>query len=265
MQALKLLNEGKLDDAIATATESVRNAPTDTGGREILSELFCLRGELDRADKQCDTIILQQPQASLRSSLLRQLIRAETARRECWQQGRVPEFVGEPDEVCVATLKALTALRSGEPQEALAVLAELNQSLPSLSGVCNGKTFTGFRDLDDYCLGIVEVLTSTGKYFWIPASRINSMTFEAVSRPRDLVWRQCQMEVEGGPDGVVFIPVLYIQTDANSSPDERLGRATNWVEVDDEPVRGIGQRTFLVGEDELGIMDVQTLTFDPVK
>jgi type VI secretion system protein ImpE len=88
------------------------------------------------------------------------------------------------------------------------------------------------------------------------------MTFEAVARPRDLLWRQCQMSVDEGPDGVVYIPAIYIQTDANCSPEERLGRATNWVDADGEPVRGIGQRSFLVGDDELGIMDIQSLTFD---
>jgi type VI secretion system protein ImpE len=262
MQALKLINEGKLDEAIESATESVRNSPTDTGGREILSELFCLRGELDRADKQCETIMLQQPQAALRSSLLRQLIRAETARRECWQQGRVPEFIGEPDESCTATLKALISLRSGLPQEASDELAELHDRLSTRSGNCNGKAFEGFRDLDDCCLGIFEVLTSTGKYFWIPTSRINGIIFDAVSRPRDLLWRQCQMSVDEGPDGVVYVPAIYVQTDASCTIEERLGRATNWIEADGEPVRGIGQRSFLVGDDELGIMDIETLTFD---
>jgi type VI secretion system protein ImpE len=261
MQALKLINEGKLNEAIEAATDYVRNAPTDTGGREILAELFCIRGDLERADKQCETIMLQQPGTAMRSSLLRQLIRAETTRRECWQQGRIPEFIGEPDETCQATLKALIAMRSGLPHEAVETLAELEAQLPERVGTCNEKEFSGFRDLDDTCLGIVEVLTSTGKYFWIPTSRISSIDFEAVVRPRDWVWRQCQMSVDDGPDGVVYIPAIYVHTNADSTTEERLGRATSWIENDGEPVRGVGQRSYLVGEEEFGIMEIQSLKF----
>ncbi len=264
MQALKLINEGKLDEAIESATAFVRGAPTNTGGREMLAELFCLRGELERADKQSETIIIQQPQAAVRSSLLRQLIRAETARRECWRQGRVPEFIGEPDEACLATLKAVAAMREGQPQQAVDELARLEENLPTRSGQCNGHAFTGFRDLDDLCVAIIEVLTSTGKYFWIPASRVTSLEFEAVTRPRDLCWRQCQMSVADGPDGVVYIPTIYAQTDSSCTTEELLGRATNWIEEQGAPVRGSGQRTYLVGDNELGIMELTSVNFDPL-
>jgi type VI secretion system protein ImpE len=261
MQALTFINEGRIDDAIQSATESVREAPSNTGFREILAELFCIRGDLERADKQTETIFLQQPQQAIRSSLLRQLIRAETSRRECWLKGRVPEFIGEPDEVCRISLSALVALRSGNPQEAVAILAEIENQIPERSGVCNGKPFSGFRDLDDYCQGIVEVLTSTGKYFWVPTTRVNSMQFDPVTRPRDLLWRQCQMSVEGGPNGVVYIPAIYLFAEASGTAEERLGRVTNWSEPEDEPVRGSGQRTYLIGEDEMGIMELENIEF----
>ena len=39
---------------------------------------------------------------------------------------------------------------------------------------------------------------------------------------------------------------------------QRLGRETDWREADDGPVRGIGQRLFMVGEEALGIMDSAT-------
>lgn len=262
MQALQLINEGKLDESIEAATEFVRNAPTNTGGREILAELFCLRGELERADKQSETIMLQQPQASMRSALMRQLIRAETARRECWNHGRVPEFLGEPDDVCHSTLKALVALRSNDAQGAVDELAKMEASMPARSGVCNDNPFVGFRDLDDMCQGILEVLTSTGKYFWVPTSRITTLVFEPVTRPRDLVWRQCQLSVNDGPDGVVYIPIVYSTTNAECSADEKIGRATNWLEIEGAPVRGIGQRSFLIGEEELGIMEIKSITFE---
>jgi type VI secretion system protein ImpE len=259
MQALELLNQGKLDEAVDAAIELVRNEPGNAGHREILVELFCLRGDLERADKQADTIVVQQPQSAMTAALLRQLIRAETCRRECWNAGRVPEFIGEPDEVCRQTLSALVAMRSGNTQEATDILEQLDEQLAVLSGTCNAKSFENFRDLDDFCMGIVEVSTSTGKYFWVPASRIRLAEFAPISRPRDLMWRQCELSIEDGPTGVVYIPALYIHSETAEDVAERLGRATSWIEKDGEPVRGRGQKTFLVGEDELGIMELQTL------
>lgn len=262
MQALNLLNQGKLDEAADAAIDFVRNNPGDAGGREILAELFCLRGDLERADKQCETLLVQQPAAALSASLLRQLIRAETARRECWHSGRLPDFIGEPGEVCKQTLAALLAIRSGEPVQASEILAELAEKQTPHSGTCNGQGFADFRDLDDLCAGLWEVLTSTGKYFWLPVERITNAEFSPVTRPRDLLWRQCTLSVADGPEGVVYIPSLYIDTDLSQPSDERLGRATNWVEEDDAPVRGLGQRLFLVGEEELGIMQIETIAFE---
>lgn len=262
MQALTLLNQGKLDEAAEAAIDFVRNKPGDVPGREILAELFCLRGDLERADKQCETILVQHPSAALSASLLRQLIRAETSRRECWRDGRLPEFIGEPGDVCQKTLAALLACRSGSLVEATEILADLQENQPSSTGSCNGTTFDEFRDLDDLCAGIWEVLTSTGKYFWVPLGRIVSAEFSPVARPRDLFWRQCNLTVKDGPEGVVYVPTLYIDTDLSQPSEERLGRATNWVEDEDAPVRGLGQRTFLVGDEEVGIMQIESLEFN---
>lgn len=259
MQALDLLNQGKLDEAIDAAIESVRNEPGNSGAREILAELFCLRGDLERADKQADTIVVQQPQSAMTAALLRQLIRAETSRRECWNDGRVPEFIGEPDEACKQTLAALVAMRTGNHEEAASILEQVDEQSSNLSGNCNGKSFDTFRDLDDCCTAIIEVCTSTGKYFWVPASRVHLAEFAPVSRPRDLVWRQCELTVDDGPTGVVYLPALYINSETSDDVAQRLGRATNWIENDGEPVRGRGQRTFLIGEEEVGIMEMQTL------
>lgn len=262
MEALKLLNEGKLDEAVAAATDAVRNAPANTALREILCELFCLQGDLLRADKQADTILVQEPQAAVTASLLRQLIRAETMRQECWREGRVPEFIGEPDEVCKRTLASMVAVRAEDPAVAMEELNQLADGMPELSGTCNSIPFEGFRDLDDMLLGVMEVLTSTGKYFMVPFSRIVSAEFAPVARPRDLLWRQCEMTVEDGPHGVVYIPSLYIDTDQSEDSPLRLGRATEWIETPEHPVRGLGQRLFAAGDLEIGVMDIESLTIN---
>ena len=72
------------------------------------------------------------------------------------------------------------------------------------------------------------------------------------------------MIVRNGPDGEVFFPVLYPNTNAAIDENIRLGRVTEWQGGEDgTPVRGIGQRTFLVGEEAFPIMEMNTVTFDP--
>ncbi|MBX3421657.1 MAG: hypothetical protein KF752_08885 [Pirellulaceae bacterium] len=260
MEALKLFNQGALAAAITSAQEVVRNHPTQHRARETLADLLCIEQQLDRADKHLESIVLQQPQSSVNALLSRQLIRAETSRREVWSQGRMPEFVGEPGDCCRQTLAALVAFRNNEPARAVEILQAVEDSIPTLIGTCNGQEYEGFRDLDDLCLGIVEVLTSTGKYFWIPTSRITSMQFSPPTGPRDLLWRECHMQVVDGPDGVVYVPAIYIHT-TTEDPQALLGRTTNWLEEAGRPTTGMGQRMFMIGDQDLGIMEINELQF----
>lgn len=262
MQALKLLNEGKLDEAVSAAKQMVREEPGNLAAREILVEILCLVGDFERADKQAESILMQAPDLAVSIALLRQLIRGEITRRECWTQGRVPEFLGEIDEVSKQALLAVVANRQGRPEEAAQIISQLDENRPPLKGRCNANAFSEFRDLDDLCLAHLEVVTSTGKYYWVPFHRIESLEFEPVSRPKDLFWRQCRLVVQDGPDGVVYVPALYVQTDLQTESPERLGHATQWIEGEVGPVVGTGQRVFLVGEDELPIMEIKTLEFE---
>lgn len=259
MEALNLLNQGRLDEAIDTARELVKSQPTVTEAREVFSEMLCLKGELERADKQLETIVLQQPQQAITAVLMRQLIRAEITRREVWNEGRMPEFVGEPDWICRQTLEALLAYREQKLDQSLQLIEGIQEKRSELSGICDGIEFTGLRDLDDRCLAISEVLTSTGKYFWIPFSQIELIEFSPVVRPRDLMWRQCQMRVRNGPDGVVYIPVRYHGSDVSGDVSAQLGRKTDWLVEDGSPISGLGQRVFEVGDRELGIMEIVQL------
>jgi type VI secretion system protein ImpE len=111
-------------------------------------------------------------------------------------------------------------------------------------------------------MSVLEVITSGGKYFWIPFSRIESIEFAKPERPRDLLWRRAHLIVADGPDGEVFIPVIYAGTTAEADESFRLGRATEWKGAEATPIRGIGQRVFQVGREDIPIMDLGMVTFD---
>jgi len=112
------------------------------------------------------------------------------------------------------------------------------------------------------CAGFLEVLTTTGKYYWIPTERVSSIVFHPPRRPRDLAWRRATMSVNDGPDGEVYLPAIYDSGDLGVRDDHRLGSATDWIGEDaGAPIQGIGRRLFLAGDDAYSIMDLSELRF----
>jgi type VI secretion system protein ImpE len=263
MNANDLYTAGNLKEAVAAALDDVKSHPADGGKRGFLCELLCITGELERADRQLDVLGEQDPQTLVGVSLFRQLIRAEQARQQFYTDGRLPEFVEQeitPD--LRLHLEASVLIRDGKPGEAAQVLARAEELRPKLRGNRNGQPFDDFRDLDDLTSSFFEVLTSTGKYYWIPMERVELVEFRAPTRPRDLLWRQAQMTVRNGPDGEVFLPVLYTDTAGDSDNQLRLGRATEWRGDAGSPIRGVGQRIFLAGSEDRPIMEIETLSIN---
>jgi hypothetical protein len=107
----------------------------------------------------------------------------------------------------------------------------------------------------------IEVLTTTGKYFWVPTERVASIVFHPPKRPRDLAWRRATISVNEGPDGEVYIPAIYDSAQPEIADNYRLGHNTDWTGDETGPVRGIGQRVFLAGDDAHPIMEIVELRF----
>lgn len=256
-----LFQAGRLDDAIAAANAAVRAAPAEAGPRMLLAEFLLFAGNAQRADTLLDALTTMEPSVAVPVAAFRQLLRAEEARRQVWTEGRVPEFLGTPPAHVMRLLEALVALRSGDAAEAERLAQEAEAARPPSSGTLDGAAFDDFRDADDLCAGVFEVLTTTGKYFWIPTERIIEAHFHKPERPRDLFWRRVTMSVRDGPDGDVFIPALYVAPGPGQADPIRLGRATEWTGGDGSPVRGLGQRMFLVGEEGRTVMELGELAF----
>ena len=251
---------GDLDRAIAAAGAAVKAKPADLGCRILLAEMLVFAGNLERADVLLDAAGQLDPSAALITAEFRQLLRAEMARRQLFRDGRMPEFLGEPGDVERALLAALVAQREGDPAAARAMAEEAEALRRPHPGRSCSTAFEDFRDVSDLTSGIVEVLTTTGKYYWVPLSRVSEVNFHKPARPRDLAWRRTSLSVADGPDGDVYIPVTYFSDDAALGAEYRLGRATAWSDSKGA-VTGIGQREFLIGEEAVPIMELGTLRF----
>jgi type VI secretion system protein ImpE len=73
------------------------------------------------------------------------------------------------------------------------------------------------------------------------------------------------MQVADGPDGDVYLPMIYppVATAASTLTDAlRLGRATDWQQAGEGgPTRGVGAVTLLVGEESLTWLEMDKVSF----
>ena len=95
MTAYELYKQARLDEAIEAALRTVKAAPTDVDARLLLCDLLCFANQLERADRQLDVLVQQDSSLTPGVGVYRQLIRAELSRREVFEAGRAPEFMGE--------------------------------------------------------------------------------------------------------------------------------------------------------------------------
>ncbi len=262
MTASELFQAGNLQGAISELTQLLKSKPTDVASRLFLAELLCFAGEIDRAEKQLDTIAQQSTEGAMTLALYRQLLRGAVAREQVMCEGRAPEVVVALPKDAELMLEALMALRLGQNEEAANLQRQADELRQAASGSCNGEPFEEFRDLDDRVAGVLEVVTSQGKYYWVPWQSLESLELEAPKVPLDLLYRRTQIDVRGGPQGEVYIPTRYVAArDEPQSDALLLGRATDWIGEEGQLVQGRGLRTFLVGGREMTIMEIETLSF----
>src|SRR5258705_12360273 len=144
-EAGRLFREGKLADAIAAANTAVRKPPADIGARVLLAELLLFAGNVERTDVVLDACADLDGTAAIVVAEFRQLLRGETARRQLFSEGRVPEFLGEPNAAQRLSLAAIVALRNGDAPEAAKLAAQAEEARGHPKGVAGAAAFDGMR------------------------------------------------------------------------------------------------------------------------
>jgi type VI secretion system protein ImpE len=261
MDSQQHFEDGQLQAAVDACAAELRKEPANFARRYFLAELLCFNGEWDRADKQLETLSQQDPAHELQCTVFRQLIRAEMARQDVFHRGRAPGFVAEPTPTLTLHLRALVALRENELDEAAALLAEAETNRRETAGRLNGdRVFDDLRDLDDVTASFFEAVTAQGTYHWLPLELVTAAEFVPPKRPRDLLWRPAHFELQGIQSIDGYMPALYVDTSQGDDDQLKLGRATSWSESQG-PVRGLGLRVFLVGDEDQTIFDLTRVEF----
>ncbi len=223
-----LYRAGKLDEAIQALGASLRDNPTDSQRRTFLFELLCFAGEYDRAEKQLEVLGQGGKNAMLGTLVYQGALHAERTRQQMFRTGSYP--------------------RGPAPRP--------------VSGTLNGRPFTSLTDADPRIGARLEVYAA-GQYTWIPFEHLVSIRMEAPKRLRDLLWAPAIVRPGAGfrnyDLGEVLIPALAPLSAQHADREVRLGRVTEWEELEDGEQAPIGQKLLLVDGEEFPILEVREL------
>lgn len=232
MKAQELFKAGKLDEAIQSLGVELRDKPGDVQRRTFLFELLCFAGDLDRAEKQLNVVADATPETGMGALVYRSAMHAERTRRDMFEVGSFP-----------------------------------TTPPPPVTGTLNGKRFASLRDADPRIGARLEVYAA-GQYTWIPYAHLASVTMEAPKRARDLVWAPAvvrpgptfdQLKVELGD---VLLPALTPGAWQHADAAIRLGRVTDWEDLDNGEFAPVGQKLLLADDEPIPILEIRTLEFD---
>jgi type VI secretion system protein ImpE len=235
MNPQELYREGRLTDAIKALGAELRDNPTDVKRRTFLFELLCFAGEWERADKQLEVLGEAGPQSEMGVMLYRSALFAERQRQDLFERG---EFPTEKDE---------------------------DES--DRGGQVNGKPFSYFSDADPRTGARLE-LFAAGNYLLLPLEHVASIQIPPPKRLRDLLWTPAAVRTtpsfKGTELGEVLLPVLAPFSWKHPDETVRLGRMTVWEKsAGHEYQVPLGQKMWLVDEEEIPLLELRALEFNP--
>jgi len=165
--------------------------------------------------------------------------------------------VGEEEKL---SLLALTYHREGQWDQYHRTLEQRDQVAQASPLRIGDQTFAGITDVDDPTAWVLEVLSPSGEYHWLPWREIASLQTTPPARPLDYLWGQCQVKLRSGQELFLFANVLY----PSRGPQEDrylLGRETTWVGDQQQGYLACGKKLFQLEPDqeltwhELGLVE----------
>lgn len=266
MSVSEFIQKGNLAEAVAAATADVKRQPLKPEPRVVLAELMCFSGNLDRADELVEGASKQNRAPVPGLILLRQLLRGEVARQQWYEEGRPPQTKSEPSPELATALQAVVEFRAGDQAAAADKVGSLAQShdrqgtLQLTSG--EELRFESLRDLNDLTASVAELVSSAGKFFWVPWTEVRRAKFEPVQTLRDVLWRPVEITFTDESTERYFMPCLYSGSARSKVDTFRLGQATDWADLGAGLISGIGLRMFLAGESTPTMFEVADIQFD---
>jgi len=258
MSAETMLREGKLDEALASLKQQVRDHPADPKSRVFLFQLFCVIGDWSRALTQLNVAADLDPITLAMAQMYRVALNNEAFRAEVFAGKRSPVIFGDPPAWISLLIEALRHTADGEPGAAQKLRDQALEQAPTTAGAIDDEPFEWIMDADPRLGPVLEAIVN-GQYYWIPFNNIRQVVIEAPSDLRDVVWMPAQFTWSNGGQAVGLIPTRYPGSESSDDPLVRLSRKTDWVEAG-EAALGLGQRLLATDVGDHALMDIRRLT-----
>jgi type VI secretion system protein ImpE len=258
ISAEQLLDEGRLDDALAELKQQVRNDAADPRYRTFLFQLLALQGDWGRALTQLEVAGDLDPGALVMVQTYREAIRCESLRADIFAGKRAPLVFGAPEPWVAMVLEALQLTAAGKQDKAAPLIIRAFEEAPASSGSLDGQPFAWIADADMRLGPILEAIVN-GSYYWIPFHRIKSIRIETPEDLRDLVWMPTFFTWANGGETVGLIPTRYAGSEHSPDPQIRMARKTDWQETAENVYLGLGQRTLTTDAGDFALMDVRSV------
>ena len=262
-QATEFLKANDLAGTLDALQQSVRADPSDPKLRIFLFQLLCITGDWKRAITQLKLCAELDPIAIPMAQAYREGIICEVFREKVFTGEKDPLIFGEPVEWLALLIEANRALASGNVAHAIELRAKAFNQVPDLGGEINGERFEWVADADMRMGPVLEIIVN-GRYFWMPFSSILTLKLDEPEDLRDTVWTAANVTLQNGGEFVALIPTRYVGTPASKDDAAMLARSTTWADAGDDTYVGTGQRLLTTDRSDVALMDLRTLSMDPV-
>ena len=159
-------------------------------------------------------------------------------------------------------VQAVQHAARGEWGAAAACQDQVREIADGVPGSADGdKPFEWLMDADSRTELVIEAIIRD-TYYWIPQSRLLSLTISPPETLRDLIWARAEATFTNGGSTALFLPVRYPLN--NLTPDVcRLSRETAWEEPAPGFLTGAGVRIWTTSaENDLPLLSTTALVFD---
>lgn len=245
------LADGRLTDALNLQMAAVAEYPNDAASRLYLFELQLVSNRFRDAWRSLNAIQSSDAAWPKSRRWFRRLVRAASDRH----RSRPATFLGEVPRHAKCRRRAIRAIRRGDPADALQWIDRADHRSPHLLGHVDGREFDGVRDGDDRFASVLEAFVGA-TYAWIPFEQIRRVTVPAAKGIAENAYRPARIRLSDGMEISAVLPLVY----PRSVEDVHLlGLETDHVNPDGGPMRCVGAKLLLLGEEELPLGEIRQL------
>ena len=256
------LKDGDAPRALKLLTEQVRQHPQDPKLRVFLFQLLCVTGQWERALNQLNVAFELDAGTLPMVQTYREAIACETLRLQVFAGRKVPMLFGEPENWIALLIEAMLRNGRGDADDARRLREQALEQAPASAGRLDDRPFEWIADADGRLGPTLEAVIN-GRYYWLPWNRLAKVEIDAPQDLRDRVWMPAHFEFANGGEVVGLIPTRYPDTDLAAGDRLALSLQTEWRETAPGTFVGLGQRLLVTDAEEVGLMDVRSVTLDP--